>query len=142
MSRSEKIRSIVAGVLYAAVFISNMICIIAFLTHPEDFINSYEVNGSNGAVAAIQGFGVTFAMWNVTYPFFIFKPKKDRTLGLVIILQQIVGLAGELFIKHGLPEGLTRLPGAITRFVWFDAGGLVLLIIGFMVCFCGKKDLK
>ncbi len=139
MSRGEKVRSILAGILYAAVFVSNLCCIIPFLMRPEDFIQSYEVCGSNGAVAAIQGFGVAFAMWNVTYPFFIFRPRKDMTLGLVIILQQVVGLVGELYIRHGLPQGLTSLPSAITRFVWFDAGGLVLLLAGFVICFTGKQ---
>lgn len=140
MSRNEKVKSITAGVLYGAVLISNLICIVAFLVRPEDFINSYEVNGAKGAVAAIQGFGVTFAMWNVTYPFFIFRPRKDRILGLVIILQQIVGLVGELYIKSQLDASMTRLASSITRFVWFDAGGLVLLVTGFMICFLKKSE--
>lgn len=139
MSRSETIRSVLAGILYAAVFVSNLCCIIPFLVHPEDYIGSYEVCGSNGAVAAIQGFGVAFAMWNVTYPFFIFRPRKDMTLGLIIIVQQAVGLIGELYIRHGLPQGLTSLPSAITRFVWFDAGGLVLLVAGFVICFARNR---
>lgn len=124
---------IVAKTLYLIVFISNMICIIAFLTDPEGYIYSYQVKGSLGAIAAIQGFGVAFAMWNVTYPFYIFSRKNNKTLGLVIIVQQVVGLIGELYIQSGLSSECEILYDSIERFVFFDAGGLVLLLVGFVI---------
>lgn len=119
--------------LYLAVFISNMICIVAFVCSPADYIYSYEVNGSTGACAAIQGLGIAFAMWNTTYPFFIISPAKNKTLGLVIIVQQIVGLAGELYIQQGLSSDSLVLSESISRFVYFDAGGLILLIAGYII---------
>lgn len=126
-------KKIIARVLYLAVFVSNMICIIAFIFDPESYTYSYQVTGAMGAKAAIQGLGVAFAMWNVTYPFFICNKKDNFTLGLVIIVQQVVGLIGELVIRAGLSEGCEILADSIDRFVYFDAGGLVLLIAGFVL---------
>ena len=133
-------REWIARLLYTAVFISNMICIVAFITSPQDYTASYEVIGSKGAEAAICGIGVAFAMWNVTYPFYIIHPKKNRTLGLAIIVQQLVGLIGELYIQKVYATNLATLSSSITRFVWFDAGGLVLLVSGFICCHCFHKS--
>lgn len=135
MDKNLMARKIVARILYLAVFVSNMICIVAFIADPGSYIYSYQVAGAAGAVAAIEGYGVAFAMWNVTYPFFILNKNDNKALGLAIIVQQAVGLVGELYIKAGLGEDCAILADSITRFVWFDAGGLVLLVVGFTVLF-------
>lgn len=136
-TKRPDIREIVGRLLYFAVFVSNMICIVSFILWPQYYTGSYQLSGSEGAEAAIIGFGVAFAMWNVTYPFFVFG-KKNRTLGLVIIVQQVVGLIGELFIQSGLNENQARLSSSITRFVLFDAGGLVLLVAGFCILYISR----
>lgn len=125
------LRRLIAKLLYTAVFVSNMICIVSFIVDPAGFVGSYQLNGAAGGVAAIQGYGVAFAMWNVTYLFFIPGRKYNPALGLTIIVQQVVGLIGELYIMFGLGEHMEQLTASITRFVWFDAGGLVLLLIGY-----------
>lgn len=132
-------KKIVARILYLAVFISNMICIVAFIADPSSYTYSYQVAGAAGAVAAIEGIGVAFAMWNVTYPFFIFNRNDNKALGMTIIVQQAVGLIGELYIQSGLGEECAVLADSITRFVWFDAGGLVLLVAGFIILFGRKR---
>lgn len=126
-------KNIIARILYLAVFVSNMICIVAFVTDPAGYVGSYQLRGALGAEAAIMGIGVAFAMWNVTYPFFIFGRRENRALGLAIIVQQVVGLAGELYIRAGLGEDCALLKSSIDRFVWFDAGGLVFLVAGFIL---------
>lgn len=131
--KKRMIADILVRILYFAVFVSNMICIVAFIADPASYVYSYELKAATGGVAAIEGFGVAFAMWNTTYPFFIVRPRKNKTLGLVIIAQQVVGLVGELYIKSGLPAESTILSESIMRFVWFDAGGLVLLIAGYII---------
>lgn len=131
--RKSVVADIAVRILYLAVFVSNMICIVAFIAAPSDYVNSYELKAATGGIAAIEGFGVAFAMWNTTYPFFIVNPRRNKTLGLVIIVQQVVGLAGELYIRAGLPATCTVLADSIMRFVWFDAGGLVLLIAGYLI---------
>lgn len=132
-SKSKKTYNIISRLLYLAVFISNMICIVSFVINPSDYIDSYQLNGSAGAEAAVIGMGIAFAMWNVTYPFYIFSRKNDKKLGLIIIVQQIVGLLGETYIKLGLGNEHTVLISSIDRFIIFDAGGLILLIIGFIL---------
>ena len=132
------VRKIIARLLYLAVFVSNMICIVAFVFNPASYVYSYQVNGAAGAIAAIEGLGVAFAMWNVTYPFFILNKNDNKALGLAIIVQQAVGLVGELYIQSELGEGLEVLRSSITRFVWFDAGGLVLLIAGYIILFAAR----
>ena len=129
------LRNNIARLTYTAVFISNLICIIAFIFNPADYTYSYGVSGCIGSCAAIQGLGVAFAMWNTTYPFFIIRPDKNKTLGLVIILQQLVGLIGELYIRSTLSADAAVLSSSILRFVYFDAGGLVLLVAGYAICF-------
>lgn len=126
-------RTIITMILYGAVFVSNMICIVSFVVSPQDFVRSYQVAGSAGAEAAIRGVGIAFAMWNTTYPFFIINPRRNRTLGIVIIVQQIVGLFGELCIISGLDETTQILSNSLMRFVYFDAGGLVLLLVGYFI---------
>ena len=132
------VRKIIARLMYLAVFVSNMICIVAFVFNPASYVYSYQVNGAAGAIAAIEGLGVAFAMWNVTYPFFILNKNDNKALGLAIIVQQAVGLVGELYIQSELGEGLEVLRSSITRFVWFDAGGLVLLIAGYIILFAAR----
>ncbi len=132
---SERIRVNIARVCYTVVFISNMYCALAFIFNPDPYVGSYELSAASGGIAAIQGMGVVFAMWNVTYPFYIVNPLKQKTLGIVIIVQQIVGLVGELFIKTGLDKKQSVLEESIMRFVWFDFAGLILLIIGFAIVY-------
>ena len=115
-----------------AVFAVNMYCIIHFIFLPENFIGAYELSGVPG-IAALQGIGVAFLMWNVTYPPVIWRPDKHRVLFAVVIAQQIVGLVGESFILLSLPGGYDLLSFNIMRFIIFDAAGLVLLTIGFLL---------
>lgn len=128
---SERLRINIARICYTLVFVSNMYCALAFIFDPTPYVGSYELSAASGGIAAIQGMGVAFAMWNVTYPFFVVNPLKQKALGIVIIIQQIVGLVGELFIKTGLDKGQIVLEGSIMRFVWFDFVGLILLVAGF-----------
>jgi len=115
-----------------AVFAVNMYCIICFIFFPDNFIKAYELSGEAGRVA-IQGIGVAFLMWNVTYPLVIIRPDTYRVLFLIVLIQQVVGLIGEIFILLSLPAGHDVLTINLMRFIIFDAGGLVLLALGFFI---------
>jgi hypothetical protein len=72
-------------------------------------------------------------MWNVPYLVALWHPRKYRlALGIAIVMQ-LVGLVGESFILLTLPDGHALLSTAITRFIIFDGGGLVLLIAAFWI---------
>jgi len=122
----------ITRLLIFAVFAVNMYCIVMFIAFPENYLKAYELTGVPGR-AALQGIGVAFLMWNVTYPLVIVRPDKFRVLYLVVIAQQIVGLLGETYILLTLPQGYDILTGNILRFIIFDAAGLVLLTLGFFL---------
>jgi len=122
----------IARLLVLAVFAVNMYCIIHFIFFPDNFLSAYELSGVPGR-AALQGIGVAFLMWNATYPLVIIRPDKHRVLYIVVIAQQIIGLAGETFILLTLPGVHDVLASNILRFIAYDAGGLVLLVIGFFL---------
>lgn len=122
-----------ARAAFAVVFSMNVLCALQFLIAPESYAPVYELYGASGA-AAVQGMGVTFLMWNATYPPYIARPARFPVLGWVIVVQQAVGLLGETFILAGLPAGHMQLAGGIERFVAFDAGGLALLLAAHVAC--------
>ena len=135
MARTEPHRSpraavIATRVAFALVFAINVQCALSFVMWPDAYAASYELSGVPGA-AAVQGLGVAFLMWNATYPAVIVSPRRFRALGVVVIVQQFVGLVGETWILATLPAGHALLSASIERFIAFDALGLVLMAVTF-----------
>ena len=122
----------IARVLVAVVFASNILCVLQFIVTPEAHTAAYQLQGPS-AVAIVQSFGICFLMWNATYPPVIAQPAKYRVLFTVVIAQQVIGLVGESILLASLGPGLTTLAGSIVRFIVFDAAGLVLLAIAFVL---------
>ena len=122
----------ITRLLVLAVFAVNVYCALSFILFPEQSIGAYELTGASG-IAAIQGIGFAFLMWNATYPPVIIKPARQRVLFLVIIFQQVIGLVGDAIIYYQLPEVHLVLAESILRFIIFDSAGLVLLILGFFL---------
>ena len=121
----------IARILVAAVLAMNVMCAIQFIAWPSSFAPAYSLEGA-GALAAVQGFGVCFLMWNATYPPVIANPAKRRTLFSVVIAQQAIGLAGETLILVGI-DPTAAVHASIIRFMAFDAAGLVLLVAAFLL---------
>ena len=132
MAVPKTLREWVARVLVGIVFAVNLSCAIPFFLTPGSFVDAYQLAGE-GAAAAIAGMGVAFAMWNVTYLPVLFDPGRFRVVFGVVIAQQVVGLAGEIAIWRSLDAAQAVLAASIMRFVIFDAIGLVLLVIGFVL---------
>lgn len=124
---------------FALVFAINVTCAIQFIAAPQGFVAAYELEGPPG-IAAVQGMGICFLMWNATYPAFIVSPKRFRALGTVIIAQQAIGCIGEACILATLPAGYATLASSIVRFLLFDAAGLALMLVVFIVWLRGRKD--
>jgi len=124
----------VARALVLAVFVINIMCALSFILFPELSVDAYQLAGAGlpGAVA-IQGIGITFLMWNATYPLVIVNPSKFWVLFIIVIAQQIIGLVGELILYFSLPAGYAMLSASIMRFVVFDAIGLVLLLLALVL---------
>lgn len=62
-----------ARVALTVVFAVNVQCAAQFIIWPDAFAPAYELAGVAGSVA-VQGLGVAFLMWNVTYPPAIIDP--------------------------------------------------------------------
>ena len=128
---AEKAAIWAARIALAAVFVVNVHCAVQFVIWPDAFASSFELTGMEGAVA-VRGLGVAFLMWNATYPLAIIDPVKYRALFGVVIAQQVIGLVGESSILFSLPPGNGPLVGSITRFVAFDAAGLIIMTAAFV----------
>ena len=119
---------------FAVVFAWNVLCALQFLIAPDDYLGAYQLAEAGAAgSAAIRGLGVAFLMWNATYPAFLWRPCRYGVLGFVIVVQQAIGLAGEMIVLGSL-EGapvLTTLAGSVMRFVAFDFAGLIIMVISF-----------
>lgn len=122
----------IARLLVAVVFAWNMQCALTFVLSPTSVMSAYQLYGTIG-MAILQGMGVAFLMWNATYPAVIVAPQRFRSLFIVVIAQQAIGLIGETWIVLNLGTGAADLGMSITRFIAFDAAGLVLLAIAFVL---------
>jgi hypothetical protein len=131
-------------IVVLAVFIINVQCAVSFLIWPGDAASAYGLSGIGGQ-AAVCGIAVAFLMWNVTYPLVILWPQKNVKLFVIVLIQQAVGLVGELAILASVlaqasGQGVsgadyaqcTQLASGITRFIAFDAAGLVLMAAAFV----------
>ena len=114
-----------ARAAFLLVFAINVQCAASFVLWPDAYAPSFEVAGVPGA-AAVQGLGIAFLMWNATYPAVIASPLRFRAVAVIVLVQQAIGLAGESWLRFGLPAGHAALSASIERFILFDAAGLVL----------------
>ena len=73
----------------ALVFCWNILCAFEFIFRPTRFIAGYELSGVSGQIA-IQGLGIAFLMWNVTYPIVIFQPLKYRIIYIIILIHTCI----------------------------------------------------
>ena len=137
-ARGERVALWAMRIAFLAVFAVNLDCALSFIISPEAHMGAYGLSGVAGA-AAVQGLGVAFLMWNVTYPAFILRPAKWSVLGWVVLVQQLVGLVGESLILAGLPAGHQVLAAGILRFIAFDGAGLVLMAATFALWLAIRK---
>lgn len=124
--RSVKIATWAVRLCFAFVFVVNVQCALGFAFAPEVYMGAYELSGVPGRVG-IQGIGIAFLMRNCTYPLVIWRPERHRALAGVVLIQQIVGLAGESAIRATLPTDHDLLASSIDLFITFDAVGLLLM---------------
>ncbi len=117
--------------LVLAVFLSNLSAAIPFLVHPRSFAPSFELEGEVGAVM-VRSVGLLFLMWIVPYVPVILSPRRARPCLWVILVQQLLGLGGELWMWW-TTEGHATLRATGARFILFDSAGLALLIGAFVL---------
>lgn len=116
-----------ARVLIGLVILWNLQAALTFLLWPGRYIAAYELEGFAGA-AALRGIGVLFLMWNIPYLVALWHPVRHRVSLYEALAMQTIGLLGEGFIYLSLPANYPALQSSISRFVIFDAVGLLLLL--------------
>lgn len=120
-----------ARAVVAAAFGVNVWCALAFVLDPGSYVAGFELSGVPGA-AAVQGFGILFLMWNVTYLPVIWSPLRHRAFFAVVLVQQVIGVAGEAMLALQMPAGHDALLATGLRFLRFDAAALVLMAAAFV----------
>ncbi len=130
-TKPRDLPAIAARIAVALVFALNVQCALQFVLWPASFAGAYELSGVAGE-AAVRGLGVAFLMWNATHPAVIASPRRFRSLYVVVIAQQTIGLIGESAILLSLPAEHEILAESIQRFIAFDATGLVIMVAAFV----------
>ena len=121
-----------ARAVVGAVFVVNIWCALAFILDPDAYVGGFELVGVPGRIA-VQSFGILFLMWNATYPPVIWDPARHRLLFVVVLAQQAIGVIGEVALWATLPAGHDTLLATGLRFLRFDAAGLLLMAVAFVL---------
>lgn len=129
----------IARVLIGIVFLLNVQCALVFLIWPENYAGSFELTGVPGE-AMLRGLGVLFLMWNVPYAVALWNPIRYRLALWIAIAMQTIGLVGEILIALSLPFENIGIRSAISRFVVFDAAGLILLSVAVWLSVKGDQS--
>jgi hypothetical protein len=128
-----------ARILIGIVFLVNVQCALVFLIWPEKYAGSFELSGIPGEVM-LRGLGVLFLMWNVPYAVALWNPVRFRLALWIAIAMQAIGLVGEVLIALSLPIEHFEIRSSISRFVLFDATGLILLSIAAWISIKGDPS--
>ena len=127
---NEKSRLWIARILIGIVTAWNLQAALTFILRPYLYAPNFELSGEPGAVA-VRGTGILFLMWNVPYLVALWHPRKHLPLLEIAIVMQSIGLVGESMTLLSLPIGHALLRESISRFILFDASGLILLVGAF-----------
>lgn len=92
----------------------------------------FGLRGDSGHFA-VRGLGIAFLMWNATYPVFIALPNRFKVVGGIVLAQQLIGLIGESLLLPYLPHASFLFAASIMRFIEFDAFGLLIMTIAFVL---------
>ena len=130
MKVAEATRAMWGRLAVGLVLVANLTAAIPYVIDPAAYAGAFELSGAPGA-AMVRGLGILFLMWNVTYLPVIIDPLRQRTLFVVVLVQQVIGLAGEIWIVASLPAAHATLAAAGLNFIVFDGAGLALLVLAF-----------
>ena len=130
--KNEIIKIWIARCMIGLVVIDNLQAAVFFLVRPDFFVPSFELTGEAGN-AVIQGIGLLFAMWTVPYVLAMIHPVRYRVSLVEALIMQSIGLLGESVLLFLLPNGHEILAGSVMRFIYFDGGGLILLLAAFWI---------
>ncbi len=126
MRLTLRARAWLARLCIGLVLAWNLQCALAFLVAPGNYAAGFELAGVAGD-AAVRGIGLLFLMWNVPYAVALWHPVRQRISLYEALAMQAIGLLGESLIFLSVPAAHAIARGSLTRFIAFDAAGLLLL---------------
>lgn len=136
-----KLRKWLARILIGIVVFFNLDAAFSFMLQPERYTPGFELAGVPGQ-AVIQGMGVLFLMWNVPYIVALLDPSRHFVSLFEALVMQAIGVLGESIILLTLQGVHPLIEATAIRFIIFDGGGLVLLLIAFWITWRDRKVKK
>jgi len=131
-SKSWIIRALIAPVVFF-----NLQCSFAFLIHPEGYTAGFDLYEPTGT-HMIQGLGLLFLMWNIPYLVALLDPIRHSTSLVEAVIMQFIGVGGESLLLLRVPQEYLNLHASVIRFILFDGGGFILLLIALII----RKKIK
>jgi hypothetical protein len=125
---TENRKTWLARLLIGLVFFFNLQCAVAFLVSPGQYTASFELSGPPGE-GMLRGLGLLFLMWNVPYAVALWHPARQRTSLYQAVVMQLIGVVGESLLLATFPQGHAAICDSVGRFILFDGGGLLLLVL-------------
>lgn len=122
----------IARGLVGVVTFLNLQAAFYFMLRPQDFYSGFELSGEPG-IAMIRGMGLLFLMWNIPYVVALIHPLRYYVSLVEAVIMQTIGVAGESLLLAALPGQHPQLHGSVMRFIYFDGGGLILLLAAFIL---------
>ncbi len=116
----------------------NLQCALAFLFWPQNYVSGFELSGPLGE-AMVRSMGVLFLMWNVPYAVALWNPLRYRTSLYEAVAMQTIGVVGESGIYLALPAVYAIARASIARFIFFDALGLLALLVALVISGIDRK---
>lgn len=127
-----KAKTWIIRALIAPVVFFNLQCSYEFLVHAERYAPSFDLYDLTGTYM-IQGFGLLFLMWNIPYLSALIDPIRHTTSLTEAVIMQAIGAVGETLLFFNVPPEYQNLHASVIRFIYFDAGALVPLLIAWLV---------
>jgi hypothetical protein len=114
--------------LVVIVIFMNLQAALQYLLNPSAYIGAFELEGIPG-MTAVMGMGILYVMWQVPYIVAAINPIAHRLSLTEAVVMQTIALVGETWLRSRIPLEHAILRGSILRYIWFDAGGLILLLL-------------
>jgi hypothetical protein len=130
---------LIARILIGIVTFFNLQCAAVFLIYPARYAPAFEVSGVPGS-SFVSALGILFLMWNIPYLFALSHPVRHCTSLIQAVIMQSVGLVGESILYFNTPTTHAILRQSTLRFIIFDGGGLLLLLVAFQIVHKSSKE--
>jgi len=134
----ERQRNWISRFLIGIVLFFNLDAAFSFMLNPAAYSPGFELAGVPGR-AVIQGMGLLFLMWNIPYIVALLDPGRHFVSLIEAVVMQAIGVIGESILLMTLEGNHPLITTTTMRFIYFDGGGLVLLLLAFYITWRGRK---